>query len=162
MSGGLRAVAQARLLVLVTAVGLIAAIAFTVLATDARDVDVASSEALEEARTRVPALLSYSYRSIDEDFARAKDQTTGEFGQDYASLLDESVAEAATSKKLSTEATVSGVGVVEQSTDHVDVLVFLTQRTTAPDASPSVSASRIEVEMRPVDDGWKIASLTPR
>lgn len=151
-----------RLLAALATAGLIASVAFTLLAVDARGVDDARAQALEEAAVRVPALLSYSYRSIDEDFARAKEQTTGQFGEDYATLLDDSVAEVATSKELSTEATISGVGVVEASDDRVDVLVFLTQRTTAPGESPSVAASRVEVEMRPADGGWKIASLTPR
>ena len=36
-------------------------------------------QALAAAKTRVPILLSYSYRTLAEDLARSQDQTTGKF-----------------------------------------------------------------------------------
>ena len=72
------------------------------------------------------------------------------------------MANAATTKKISTKATLNGAGVVKGTNDKVTVLVFLTQTTTAPGVAPSVSTTRVEVQMQRADDAWKIAGLTPR
>lgn len=71
-------------------------------------------------------------------------------------------AKAAAQKQISTKATISGAGVVKATGSRVTVLVFLTQTTMAPGAEPSISASRVEVKMQRVGNGWKVAGLTPR
>jgi Mce-associated membrane protein len=144
------------------AAGLVAAVLFTVLAAHASGRASDREQALAAARTRVPLLLTYSYRTLADDLARSEDQATGRFRKDYAKLLDDAVTPAATTKRISTRATLSGAGVVDETGSKVTVLVFLTQRTTAPGSAPSVNTSRVEVTMRHVGDTWKIAGLTPR
>lgn len=149
-------------IVMLAVVGLGAAVTFGVLADRAADRARDRNEALAAAKSRVPVLLSYDHRTLETDLARAKDQTTGRFRTDYADLLDGPVADAATQKRISTKATLSGAGVVRATELRVTVLVFLTQTTVAPGAEPSVSASRVEVRMQQAGNGWKVAGLTPR
>ncbi|MEU6135450.1 hypothetical protein [Nocardioides sp. NPDC047086] len=149
-------------IVVLVVVGLAAAITFAVLADHASDRARDRTDALAAAKSRVPVLLSYDRRTLEADLARSKDQTTGRFRTDYTKLLDGPVAKAATQRQISTKATISGAGVVEATGSQVTVLIFLTQTTAAPGAEPSVSASRVEVRMQQVGNGWKVAGLTPR
>lgn len=153
------AAAGAALLVLA---GTAATATLSFLAANASAADHDRKDALAAAQTRIPALLTYNYRTLGDDLARSKEQTVGAFHDDYAKLLDEVVSPAATAKKISTTATLSGAGVVASKGSRVTVLVFLTQTTTAPTASPSVTASRVEVTMKQSGDTWKIAGLAPR
>lgn len=149
--------------IVILALGALAAAAtFSVLADHASDSARDRADALAAAKSRVPVLLSYDHRTLETDLARSKDQTTGRFRTDYTTLLDGAVTEAATAKKISTKATLSGAGVVEAQGSRVTVLVFLTQTTVAPGATPSTSASRVEVQMKRVGDDWKVAGLAPR
>lgn len=149
-------------IVVLVVVGLVAAAAFGVLADRASGRARDRSDALAAAKSRVPVLLSYDHRTLEDDLARSQDQTTGRFRTDYTKLLDGPVAKAATQKQISTKATLSGAGVVKAAGSRVTVLVFLTQTTVAPGVEPSVSASRVEVRMQQVGNGWKVAGLAPR
>lgn len=149
-------------------VGLVLAalLALNLWLLDERDDDAgigaARAAALEEARTRVPTLLSYSSDTLADDLARAKEQTTGDFGDDYATLLDDVVLPNARRHEISTDAVVEASAVVDAADDEVVVLVFLTQTTLSQGAAvPQVSGSRIEVTMAEVDGRWLIAGLEP-
>jgi Mce-associated membrane protein len=149
-------------LVLALVAALVAADVGLVLAADrAEREQQAAQEALEGARQRVPVLLSYDKKSLDRDLARAEDQATGEFRDDYARILEEVVSPAASQRGISTSAEVTGSGVVSGDEDSVKVLVLLTQSTTIDGAPPSVTGSRIEVTMRRLGDDWRIAGLQP-
>ena len=117
------------------------------------------SAALQAAKTRVPALLSYRTESLDADLAVAKQQTTGRFSSDYAKILDNVVEPTAKKGGISTDAEVSAAGVVSHSGDKVVVLAFLTQTTTNKSQRQSVSGSRVEVTMQHTGDTWKVAGL---
>lgn len=121
----------------------------------------ARDAALEAARTRVPALLSYDAATLADDLERAAEQTTGDFAEDYRQILDEVVSPTAGKRGISTRAEVAGAGVVSGDGDEVVVLVLLTQTTTAGDQPPTVSGSRVEVTLREDDGDWKIAGLEP-
>lgn len=121
----------------------------------------ARTDALSAAKTRVPALLSYENATLEDDLARALDQTTGAFRDDYAKILTDVVTPTAGERRISTSASVSAAGVVSGGRDEVVVLLFLTQTTTAKGDRSSVSGSRVEVTMTRVGDDWKIAGLKP-
>lgn len=127
------------------------------------DLAAARQDALAAATARVPDLLGYEHATLSDDLDRALDQTTGEFADDYKTILDDVVEPTATKRKISTTASVSTAGVVPggDDRDRVVVLVFLTQTTTARDSGPTVTGSRVEVTMEQVGDDWKIAGLKP-
>jgi len=121
----------------------------------------ARANAVAAAKTRVPDLLSYDKATLDEDLARALDQTTGSFTDDYEQILTEVVEPTARRRGISTHASISAAGVVSGDRDEVVVLLFLTQTTTAKGDRSSVSGSRVEVTMEREGDDWKIAGLKP-
>ncbi|TQK68367.1 MULTISPECIES: h domain protein [unclassified Nocardioides] len=144
------------------------AVAVTLGAQRAADLTEARADALAAAKERVPALLGYDAATLDADLATADDQTTGGFHADYGKILDEVVEPTAAQRGISTTAAVNAAGVVRGTRDRVVVLLFLTQTTTAAKGEDggkggtSVSGSRVEVTMKRVGDGWKIAGLEPK
>lgn len=155
--------------VVVWAVTLLIAAALTVTdlvlahRADARsDLAAARSAAAASARTRVPAILSYSYKTLSHDLAAAQTNTTGTFHSDYQKLLSTIVAPSAKSKRIINKATVTGVGVVSGNQQHVVVLVFVTQTTTsAGGGTPLVSGSRVNVTMTKTHGKWLVSALNP-
>ncbi|WP_300641487.1 hypothetical protein [Nocardioides sp.] len=133
-------------------------------AAELSDREEAATEALQAARERLPELLSYRFATLEEDLEDALAQTTGDFTAEYGALIEEVVRTTAAQRRIITEATVDGAGVVEvESEDEVVVLVFLTQSTTTRNSSdPAVSGSRVEVTMRRVGSDWLIADLQTR
>jgi Mce-associated membrane protein len=123
--------------------------------------DDARAAALAAAKSRVPTLLSYDRATLEDDLARAVDQTTGSFSDDYKKILTDVVEPTAKRRGISTTASVSAAGVVSGDSDKVVVLVFLTQTTTAAGGGSSVTGSRVEVTMEPSGGDWKIAGLEP-
>lgn len=118
--------------------------------------------ALRSAKVRVPAMLSYSYRSLDGDLAVAAGNTTGPFKKQYAAVLSEVVAPNATKKKITTKAEVVGSSVVSGGGEEVNVLLFVTQSTvTGSSQKPTATGSRIDVRMIKTDDGWFVAGIKP-
>lgn len=128
----------------------------------AQQLEDARYEALIAAQTRIPVLLSYQNSRLDDDLARAIEQTTGSFRDDYSKVLQGVVAPTAKERGISTQAEVTAAGVVSAKIERATILVFLTQTTTARGQRPTVSGSRVEVLMEPDGADWKIAGLQPK
>jgi Mce-associated membrane protein len=132
------------------------------LRSDQHDINAARAAALASARTRVPAILSYDYRTIDADIEHAVANLTGAFRTDFRSLLLHQVKPAAVAKKIRTRATAVGTSAIDAHVDSVLVLVFLDQRTTSgTSATPQTDGSRVEVTMTKVHGAWLVSALTP-
>jgi Mce-associated membrane protein len=145
----------------VTALLLLASAALAFLAHRAQQVEAARRAAVSSAEHRLPALLSYRHDRLDRDLARAVDQTTGSFHDEYQELVTRTVRPTAERREVDTTATVSGAGVVRASDDRVVVLVFLTQSTVTAGDAPVVSGSRVEVTLQRVGDDWLLSALEP-
>lgn len=120
----------------------------------------AASAAAEE---KVTALLSYDYRTIQNDQGDRGAMVTGQFKDDYASLIADIVGPAASQQQLTTRSSVVSSSVVgTDGTDQVTLLMFLNQTTqSAAKPDPTLSGSRIRVTMQEVDGNWLVSELTP-
>lgn len=127
----------------------------------AADLAEARAAAVAAAETRVPELLSYENATLNDDLAEALEQTTGDFTDDYGTVLDDLVRPEATERQISTHATVVSAGLVSGDRDSAVVLLFLTQQTTSGTGGSSVTGSRVEVSMSLDGDEWKISGLKP-
>ena len=119
---------------LMVAVALALAAAVWIMFTDLsrlRADETAGREALAAARSVAPDMLSYDYRTIEQDFARASEYTVGALSLHYRQLA-RSIAPQARRQKTVQQATVTGAGVesVESGgSGRVEVLLFMSMST---------------------------------
>jgi Mce-associated membrane protein len=119
--------------------------------------------ALSAARSSVRTILSYDYRTIDADIAKAKADTTGVFSGQYASTAHQLLSEASQVKAI-VQATVGSAGVVSADGNNVVILLFVDQasvRKTPGKATPTtrIDQSRVRVTMTMVNGRWLVSAL---
>ncbi|WP_086560618.1 hypothetical protein [Streptomyces africanus] len=161
-----------RLLTLVLAallvVGLVALAALGWQYRDDRLTESARTEALAAAREAAPVVLSYDYRHLDKDFARARAHLTGDFRDEYGKTTKTVVAPTAEKYHGVVKATVAAPGsggtpaasVVSASPDKVVVLLFVNQVTQSTQVSGSrVDQNRVRMTMDRTGEGWKVSAV---
>jgi Mce-associated membrane protein len=119
--------------------------------------------AVAAAKSEVHSILSYDYRSISTDIARAKLDTTGVFAHQYASTASQLLSEAQQVKAI-VQATVGSSGVVSSAPNQVVVLLFVDQasvRQTSGKTTPTtrIDQSRVRVTMSRVNGKWLVSDL---
>ncbi|MER6825816.1 hypothetical protein ABT352_07500 [Streptosporangium sp. NPDC000563] len=155
---------------LMVAVALALAAAVWIMFTDLsrlRADETAGREALAAARSVAPDMLSYDYRTIEQDFARASEYTVGALSLHYRQLA-RSIAPQARRQKTVQQATVTGAGVesVESGgSGRVEVLLFMsmsTVRTPEGEKEPRrvVSQNRARFIMIKKDSRWLVSELS--
>jgi Mce-associated membrane protein len=123
-------------------------------------VAAARTAALAAARTEIRQILSYDYRRIGADLARARGDTTGEFRGEFQLLASQLIRPAATAQHTITWATVPGAAVVSATPDRVVVLLFIDQDTASRAApQPQQVGSQVRVTMQRVAGRWLIAQF---
>jgi Mce-associated membrane protein len=145
------------------------AVAAVVLATllslrvsDNHEKNQAATAALSAATTGVASVLSYNYKSLDADFAKAEALLTPSFRKSYEATTAKAVQPLAAKYKAVSPAQVSAAGVIAASPSKAKVLVFVSQQVTNTQLSaPRLDRSRIEVELVLAHGDWLINKLTP-
>jgi Mce-associated membrane protein len=125
--------------------------------------DKARTQAVAAARQAAHDILSYDYRTLDDDIARAKTETTGLFASQYAGSAGTLLAQARQLRAI-VQATPSTPGVVSATPDEVVVLVFVDQasvKQAAGQKSPTtrIDQSRVRMTMTKVGDRWLVSQL---
>jgi Mce-associated membrane protein len=123
----------------------------------------ANQAAVAAAKSEVHSILSYDYRSISTDIARAKLDTTGVFAHQYASTASQLLSEAQQVKAI-VQATIGSSGVVSSAPNQVVVLLFVDQasvRQTSGKTTPTtrIDQSRVRVTMSRVNGKWLVSDL---
>ncbi|MFZ2529305.1 MAG: twin-arginine translocation pathway signal [Rhodococcus sp. (in: high G+C Gram-positive bacteria)] len=124
--------------------------------------EAARTDALKVAEEQSVAMLAYDYGSVDEQLASAADGLTGDFREEYLSLMNNIIAPGAKEKQISVQVAVQGSSVVSAEPDRVVALLFLNQITTSSENPEAVSSgSRVRVELENQDGRWLVSRLTP-
>ncbi|MEV6962918.1 hypothetical protein AB0M97_27895 [Streptomyces sp. NPDC051207] len=128
----------------------------------------ARGEALAAARKAAPVVLSYDYRHLDRDFARARAHLTGKFRDEYGRTTKTVVAPTAEKYRGVVKATVvappdggdPAASVVSASPDRVVVLLFVNQVTRSTQVSGSrLDLNRVRMTLSRTSDGWKVSAV---
>lgn len=126
------------------------------------DTTAAGQAALDAARKDAVEVLSYNFRTVDDDLARAKSDLTGKFQDDFTQLSAGVVAPAAKQDQIDTHADIAGSGVVSSTQDEVVTLLFVNQTTRSTKlTAPKIDGSRLQVTMHNVAGRWLISDLKP-
>lgn len=122
--------------------------------------DEARAGALAAARSHAQTILSYDYRQIDADFAKAKRATTGKFRDEYAKTTSTVVKPTATQYKAVVSAEVKAASVRSVSPDQVVVLLFVNQTTTSTRVTgPKEDQSRVRMTLVKQDGDWLVSKI---
>ena len=125
--------------------------------------DAAAAHAVVRAASDgTVAVLSYSFDSLDKDFANARSHLGGDFLSYYNQFSQANVAPIAKQKSMKTTARVTEAAVSELHPDSAVVMVFVDQSTTTKDSpQTSLAASSVLVHMTRIKGTWKITGFTP-
>jgi Mce-associated membrane protein len=147
----------------VAAMGVAVGLFFIQYRPDRQIGDAAAKQAIEAASDGGVALLSYSYDTLDRDFATAKSHLTGNFLASFDKIAQEGVAPTAREGQLTATAKVLRAAVSELHPDSAVVLVFLEQTTTSKKSPPQPvkTASGVLVTLTKVKGSWLIAKFDP-
>lgn len=135
---------------------------------EGRRAEQARREALAAAREAAPVVLSYDYRHLDRDFARARTHLTGAFRDEYGRTTTKVVAPTARKYHGVVKATVAapaGGGrpaesVVSAGPDRAVVLLFVNQVTTSTQVTGSrVDLNRVRMTLTRTSEGWKVSAV---
>lgn len=128
---------------------------------------VSRMQAAQDARTTgqvtaaeyVTTILSYSYKTFDDDQAEQKELTTGDFQEEYTGVMEQ-IREEALSTKSVVEAEVVASSVISSEPDVVRTLLFVNQTTTGKQTeTPRVDQNRVVVTLVKEGDDWRVSKL---
>jgi Mce-associated membrane protein len=124
--------------------------------------DQARRDAVAAATGGAAVVLSYDYRHLQRDFARAEAVITPRFRTKYDATTAKAVEPLAVKYKVVTTAQVAAAGSVTNSADRATVLVFVDQTSTNSQLSaPRLDRSRITVVLLRTGGRWLIDDLKP-
>jgi Mce-associated membrane protein len=120
----------------------------------------ARTDALAAAETDAVDILSYDYRHLDRDFARARRTLTGSFANDYAKTTNTVVRPTATQVHAVVKAEVAASSVVRASQNRVEVLLFVNQTTSSTRVDgPKVDLNRVRFTLDRVGGEWRVSKV---
>jgi Mce-associated membrane protein len=158
----------ALLLLAVLVLGVIALVVLLGLRVqDEAQVADARLQAPVAAEEAAEAMLSYDYRQLPEDRARAERFLTGDFKDSYLesfTLLEEQqdgTEGPALQSQAVVQAQVMGSGVVDVSDDgrEARVLVFVNQTSEKQGQDPQVFQNRVAMSLQESDGRWLVSDL---
>ncbi|SNT50396.1 h domain protein [Rhodococcoides kyotonense] len=126
------------------------------------ETEQARTDAVDAASAQAVAMLAYDFGGVDQQLASAADGLTGDFKDEYTTLVTGVIAPGAKEKSLTVQVTVQGAAVVDAAPDSATVLLFLNQITTSSDAPEAASSgSRVRMSLEKIDGRWLTSSLQP-
>lgn len=131
---------------------------------DARIAD-ARDQAPAAAERAAKAILSYDYRHLPADRARASVYLTDSFKKKYLEnfmLLEkqkDGTAGAAVQTKTVVTSSVLGSGVMDAAEDQARVLIYVNQVSEKPGAQPQIFQNRVTMSMQKVGNRWLVNDL---
>jgi Mce-associated membrane protein len=123
--------------------------------------DIDAQTAVDAAATDAARIFTTSWRSYDAHTARVTSLMTSDMAALYRRTAVPQRARVVESR-TDTTTRVAARGVVRASSDEVLALLFLDQRTTAGNGTPSYTARRALVTMVRTDGGWLVANVQTR
>lgn len=130
-------------------------------ASDAKAAAADRQAAAAAAKTEIPQILTYSYKTLSKDLARGQADTTGQFKGEFSLEAKQIIEPQVPKQQVSTRAQAPVTAPVASSGDQVTVLVFVDQSTTSKSQPKArVAASELRVTMQKVHGKWLVANYS--
>jgi Mce-associated membrane protein len=122
-----------------------------------------AAAARKAAASEVAATLTYNYKTLQADFARAEQGMTPAFRTTYQQTTADSVSPLATKYKATSSATVIATGVSAVTPNSATVLVFANQivDNTQLRTNARLDRTRIRASLVLQNGKWLISNLIP-
>lgn len=118
------------------------------------EIESASRDALDTARSYAVTLTSIDTAALDQNFAAVLDGATGEFKDMYSQSSTE-LRQLLLDNKAAGHGTVVDAAVKSATKDRVEVLLFVDQSVTnTANPDPRIDRSRVTMTMEYVDGRW--------
>ncbi len=122
------------------------------------DRENAAQQAASVAEEAAGPVLSYDYRQLDDDIARATPFFTDQYADKYRSLMEELTPQAQ-SGKLVVAAQAIATGIVRSGDDRAEILVFVDQASSRAGTENEPLKMWVTMTMVNEDDGWLIDEM---
>ncbi len=126
-----------------------------------RDSDKAREQSVQAAKDSTTALLSYKPDTVEQQLNDARGRLTGEFRDQYTSLIKDVVIPGAKQKQISAVANVAEAASVSANPGRAVVLVFVNQTVVVGTGLPTDTASSVRITLDKVGDRWLISQFDP-
>jgi Mce-associated membrane protein len=127
---------------------------------NAARLDSARTEAVAAATAAAGDVLSYDYRHLDKDFAKAKRHLAPGFAKQYTKTTTTVVRPSALKIKAVVSAQVIKGSVVTATNDRVVTLLFVNQTTSSTLRSGKrTDLNRVRLTMERAGDKWLVARI---
>ncbi len=110
------------------------------------------------AEEAVGSVLSYDFRHLDEDIARATPYFTDDYAEEYRSVIGELGPQAESAKLVVTGSAVA-TGVIRSGDDRAEILVFVNQDSTRAGTANAPLKMWVTMTMVKDGDGWLIDKM---
>lgn len=126
----------------------------------------AAAAAVRAAVDKVPGVLSYDYRTLEENLRDATGSMTPKFVESFTDTFDRVVKPMATKNKAVTKALVRGAGIATLTDDEstATCVLFIDQLLATSDGAakrPHVGKERVTVVLKQVDGTWLLDNIEP-
>ena len=128
-----------------------------------RSSQIARIESVQAAKDTTIKMLSYQPDKVEQQLNDARGLLTGEFRDQYTSLINDVVIPGAKQKQITAVASVpeDGAASVSAEPNHAVVLVFVNQTVVVGQDAPTDTASSVRVTLDKVGDHWLISKFDP-
>jgi Mce-associated membrane protein len=128
-----------------------------------RNSEVARIESVQAAKDTTTKMLSYKPDGVEQQLNDARNLLTGDFRDQYTSLINDVVIPGAKEKQISAVASVPehGAASVSAEPNHAVVLLFVNQTVVVGQDAPTDTASSVRVTLDKVGDRWLISKFDP-
>ena len=123
-----------------------------------QDREEAAQQAAAVAEKAIDSVLSYDYRHLEDDVARAAPYFTDDYAAEYRSLIEE-LGPQAESAKLVVEGSSIATGIIRSGDDRAEILVFVNQESTRDGTENEPLKMWVTLTMVGDGDGWLIDKM---
>ena len=127
---------------------------------ESRDEQQTRTELAGLAKDQIPAILGSDYQTIRNSSAQAYQMMTPEFRKQYEDTSNQKIIPEAINRKVMSQVSVVGVGVLEAQRTSGSVLVFMNRTVTGKSGQPLYDGSRLQVDYQKLDGRWLIQNIT--
>jgi Mce-associated membrane protein len=109
----------------------------------------------------VPKVFGFDYQTVEASMTEAEGLLTPAYRTEFAERAKTDIIPAARERRLVTQVTVTGAGVLDAHRDTGSVLVFMNRTVTDKSKKSQYDGSRLRVDFTRVDGHWLINYIVP-